>query len=71
MVAKTVAKRLEPATKLEPAMRPRTFAESVDLSVDTIYKKIAAGQIRVLRMGRTIRIPRSEALRLRGEAVET
>jgi len=53
---------------LEPAYRPRKFAESVDLSLSTIYKQIADGKIKVIRMGRTIRIPRSEALRVRGEA---
>ena len=68
MKLKTETKVVE---ALEPAYRPSAFARAVDLSVNTIYRKIAAGEIKSIRIGsRTIRIPRSEVLRLRGEPVE-
>jgi excisionase family DNA binding protein len=56
--------------ELEPTYRPRAFAEAVDLSLGTIYRKIANGEIKVMRLGtRTLRIPLSEVRRLRGEPI--
>jgi excisionase family DNA binding protein len=44
----------------EHYVRVRTFAERFDLSESAVYKKIERGEIRAIRIGKTIRIPSPE-----------
>lgn len=44
----------------EHYIRVRTFAERFDLSESAVYKKIERGEIKAIRIGKTIRIPSPE-----------
>jgi hypothetical protein len=48
-------------------IRPRRLADALDVAPGTIYGWIARGQVQAVVVGRTQRIPPSEALRLLGE----
>ena len=41
-------------------LRVRDYAERFSLSESAVYKKIERGEIRAIRVGRTVRIPSSE-----------
>lgn len=60
-----------PATWLSVSNNPdswvftrRQFATTYDLSLRTVDKLIASGQLKVLRFGRSVRIPKSAADKL-------
>jgi excisionase family DNA binding protein len=44
----------------EHYIRVRAYAERFDLDESTVYKKIERGEIKAIRIGKTIRIPSSE-----------
>lgn len=44
----------------EHYIRVRVFAERFDLSESAVYKKIERGEIKAIRIGKTVRIPSSE-----------
>jgi excisionase family DNA binding protein len=44
----------------EHYLRVRDYAERFNLDESTVYKKIDRGEIRAIRIGRTVRIPSSE-----------
>jgi excisionase family DNA binding protein len=47
----------------EHYMRVRDYAERFNLSESAIYKKIERGEIKAIRIGKTVRIPSSEVER--------
>ncbi|MFG1826743.1 helix-turn-helix domain-containing protein [Microbispora bryophytorum] len=49
--------------------KPRQFAELFDVHVNTVYVWIRTGQLTVIKIGRTYRIPRAELSRLKAERV--
>ena len=55
---------------LEELFTVERTAQVNDQGESTLRRKIAAGEIRVVRLGRGVRIPLSEVRRLRGEAIE-
>jgi excisionase family DNA binding protein len=44
----------------EHYVRVRAYAERFDLSESAVYKKIDRGEIKAIRIGKTVRIPSSE-----------
>jgi len=49
-------------------MTVEEYAEAADISRNTAYQAVSAGQVPSIRLGRLIRIPRAAALRqLKGE----
>jgi excisionase family DNA binding protein len=42
-------------------------AEMLSVCVSTVRKLVAEGKLKIVRLGRAVRIPRSEILRLIGE----
>lgn len=49
-----------------PPLRVQELAPVLAVSDDVIYRAIAAGEIKALRLGRAIRISRTEVARLLG-----
>jgi excisionase family DNA binding protein len=49
-------------TRIEARLlfRPRTVAEITDQSVSKIYKDMALGLLKTVRLGRSVRIPAAE-----------
>jgi excisionase family DNA binding protein len=45
----------------------RELAEELGVGLNQVYQAAKCGEIRVIRMGRRIIVPRSERARLRGE----
>lgn len=48
----------------------RRVASLLDISVETVGRKIRAGDIKSIKLGRLVRVPRSEILRLLAGAAE-
>ena len=44
---------------VEPTFRVDDIARHLGVTDDTIYKRIAAGDLRAIRVGRVLRVPRS------------
>ena len=40
--------------------RPRNFAMKTDMSTSMVYKLLSSGEIRSVRIGRSVRIPATE-----------
>ena len=55
------------AGRPEPLLTIQQFAERPDVSVRTLNRRIADKTVRVLKLGRLVRIPPSELSRLLGE----
>jgi excisionase family DNA binding protein len=54
--------------ELEQAYKPSAIAKALSVSPNTIYRLIAEKQIQVIRIGsRTLRVPHSELVRMRGQ----
>jgi excisionase family DNA binding protein len=41
-------------------MSPRAFAELLDMNRESVYRAIASGDLRAVRVGRSIRLPRAQ-----------
>ena len=39
---------------------PRSFAELLDLSRETVYRLVARGELKAVRVGSAIRLPRTQ-----------
>jgi excisionase family DNA binding protein len=55
---------------LGPHVKPSALAKRASLSVAMIYKLVSLGRIQAVRFGKSLRIPRSEALRFLAEGTE-
>jgi excisionase family DNA binding protein len=49
---------------LGPPLKPVDAAAELNVSVWTLYESVKRGEIRALRLGRCLRIPRAEIARL-------
>lgn len=59
----------EQARKNEKPYRVKEFADRADLSLNAVYEMIRRGEVKAVRFGRAIRIPREAGDRmLRGDA---
>ena len=65
--------KTQPSASTSAGMAEKHFftvgdlAEILDVNHKTVRMEIAAGRIKHVRMGRLIRVPRAEVLRLLGE----
>jgi excisionase family DNA binding protein len=41
-------------------LNPRAFGELLDLNRESVYRAIARGDLRAVRVGRSIRLPRAQ-----------
>ena len=57
-------KTIEKLGSKERLLSPHEFAERLSISRWTVYKMIGDGRIPSIRIGRLVRIPDSEALRI-------
>lgn len=53
-----------------PPIDVRELAKLMRVSERTVWRQIAAGKVRTVRMGRAVRIPISEVRRIVGESEE-
>lgn len=58
--------QVRPTTVPARAMTAADLADALHLSVRTIRRMIAAGEVRVIRLGRSVRVPMEEVNRILG-----
>jgi len=57
-------KTIEKLGSKEPLLSPHQLAERLSISRWTVYKMIGDGRIQSIKIGRLVRIPESEVLRI-------
>ena len=66
-MSKTDRRAPSPITSPSRALTAADLADALQVSVRTIRRMIAAGEVRVIRLGRSVRVPMDEVNRIMGQ----